>query len=94
MALIGGLPKPAPLNARAPGVTPGDRFRIRKALESQPNFPVTALHYIPDRLASDRSTPGIPMMPPATLSGKASDAGMAALFARNGSIVLSYDPIA
>ena len=34
------------------------------------------------------------MMPRPSLSDKSNDAGMAPLFARNGSIVLSYDPIA
>ena len=101
-ALIGGFPARAPLNARILGETQGNGFRIRKVLfESQPNFPVTALLYLPGDLPpgtasepiSGEKHPAILMTPGHYFTGKASDAGMAALFARNGFIVLTYDPL-
>src|SRR5271170_238353 len=49
LTLIGGLPEKTPLNAKSLGTTQADGFRIEKILyESQPNFPVTALLYLPD----------------------------------------------
>lgn len=94
LALIGELPERAPLHAQNLGETQGDGFRVRKVLfESQPNFPVTALLYIPD-LPSPRGRHAAILMTPGHYpTGKANDAPMAALFARNGFIVLSYDPI-
>jgi cephalosporin-C deacetylase-like acetyl esterase len=92
--LLGEFPQPTPLNAQSLGETKGDGFRVRKVLfESQPNFPVTALLYLPDRQNWNAKLAAILMTPGHYFSGKANDAGMAALFARNGFIVLSYDPI-
>jgi cephalosporin-C deacetylase-like acetyl esterase len=114
LALIGAFPERTPLHAKIVGETkvagendaPG--FRIQKLLfESQPNFFVTALLYVPDGEApggkigapgDGSSSPGskraaIIMTPGHGPSGKAGDASMAATFARNGFIVLSYDPI-
>jgi len=49
LALIGTLPERTPLNARVLGSTQADGFQIKKILfNSQPNFPVTALLYLPD----------------------------------------------
>src|SRR5208282_443398 len=49
LTLIGGLPEKTPLNAKSLGATQAEGFRIEKILfESQPNFPVTALLYLPD----------------------------------------------
>jgi len=108
LALIGGLPERTPLNAKTVGETQGDGFRIRKVLfESQPNFFVTALLYLPDGDApgGKRGAPSggasllgskraaILMTPGHGPSGKTGDAPLAAAFARNGFIVLSYDPI-
>ncbi len=108
LSLIGAFPQRTPLNAKVMGETPADGFRIRKVLfESQPKFYVTALLYVPDGRAADgkRGAPGdrplslgskraaILMTPGHAASGKAGDASVAAIFARNGFIVLSYDPI-
>ncbi len=94
LALIGKLPERTPLDARILGETHADGFTIRKVLFfSQPNFPVTALLYVPDAAARDGKRPGILMSPGHSPAGKAGDAGMAALFAMNGFVVLSYDPI-
>ncbi len=90
--LIGGLPERTPLNAKIMGSTQFDGFRIEKILfESQPNYLVTALLYLPE--GSQTKHAGIVMAPGHGPNGKASDARTAATFARNGFVVLSYDPI-
>src|ERR1700727_1350320 len=65
LTLIGGLPEKTPLNAKSLGTTQADGFRIEKILfYSQPNFPVTALLYLPEKLpkkppaANPAATPG------------------------------------
>ena len=100
LELIGAFPERTPLNAKVVGETKvvGENgtagFRIRKVLfESQPNFFVTALLYVPDGDAPGGKRAAILMTPGHGPSGKAGDAPMAATFARNGFIVLSYDPI-
>jgi cephalosporin-C deacetylase-like acetyl esterase len=99
LALIGGLPEKTPLNAKSLGTTQAEGFRIEKILyESQPNFPVTALLYLPDpKPGTNRSTqqklPAIVVAPGHYFTGKASDYTFASTFARNGFAVLSYDPI-
>lgn len=94
LSLIGAFPERTPLNAKVVGETPADGFRIRKVLfESQPKFYVTALLYVPDDQAAGGKRAAILMTPGHAASGKAGDAPMAAIFARNGFVVLSYDPI-
>ncbi len=108
LALLGGLPQKTPLNPRITGSTQLAGFHVEKVLfDSQPNFPVTALLYLPDlpqtsgapfvtaspsRVGSARF-PAIVMAPGHGPAGKASDFAMASTFARNGFAVLSYDPI-
>lgn len=93
-ALIGTLPERTALNAKTLGATQADGYRILKVIfESQPNFPVTALLYVPDGAEPSTKHPAILMTPGHYPTGKAADARMAALFARNGFVVLSYDPI-
>jgi cephalosporin-C deacetylase-like acetyl esterase len=94
LSLLGSLPERTPLNARVLGSTQADGFQIKKVLfDSQPNFPVTALLYLPDGPAAGGKRPAILISPGHYPTGKASDYSTAALFARNGFIVLSYDPI-
>ncbi len=94
LSLIGSLPPRTPLNAKFVGETQADGFVIRKVIfESQPNFFVTALLYVPDGPIADGKRAAILMSPGHAPSGKAGDAPVAAIFARNGFIVLSYDPI-
>ena len=94
LGLIGALPERTPLDAKVLGETRADGFAIRKVLfYSQPDFPVTALLYVPDGLAQAGRRAAILMSPGHSPAGKAGDAGMAALFAMNGFVVLSYDPI-
>jgi cephalosporin-C deacetylase-like acetyl esterase len=101
-ALIGEFPSRTPLNARILGETEGNGFLIRKVIfDSQPNFPVTALLYLPkdstrgpaSEPTSGEKHPALLITPGHYFTGKTSDAGMAALFAQNGFIVLTYDPI-
>lgn len=94
LALIGELPERTPLAPKILDETRADGFAIRKVLfYSQPNFPVTALLYVPDGASAGGKHAAILMSPGHGPAGKASDAGTAALFALNGFVVLSYDPI-
>ncbi|HEX3373231.1 MAG TPA: acetylxylan esterase, partial [Edaphobacter sp.] len=66
--------------------------------ESQPNFPVTALLYLPDakpgvNQTMEQKLPAIVVAPGHGFTGKATDYTFASTFARNGFAVLSYDPI-
>jgi cephalosporin-C deacetylase-like acetyl esterase len=93
-ALLGALPERTPLNARILGSTQADGFQIKKILfDSQPDFPVPALLYLPDGPAAGGKRPAILITPGHYSESKAVDYNAAALFARNGFIVLSYDPI-
>jgi cephalosporin-C deacetylase-like acetyl esterase len=99
LTLIGGLPERTPLSAKVLGTTQADGFHIEKILyESQPNFYVTALLYLPDaKPGANRNTqqklPAIVVAPGHGFTGKATDYNFASTFARNGFAVLSYDPI-
>jgi cephalosporin-C deacetylase-like acetyl esterase len=91
-ALMGGLPGKTPLNARVLGTTKADGFRMEKVVfESQPNYRVTAILYVPDSAAAGKKLPAIVVSPGHAASGKASDYPFASAFARNGFVVLSYD---
>ena len=80
-------------NPQILGETAFDGFRIQKILfDSQPNFHVTALLYLPAPLPAGK-LPAIVMAPGHGATGKASDFAFASMFARNGFAVLSYDPI-
>jgi cephalosporin-C deacetylase-like acetyl esterase len=90
--LMGGDFQKTPLNPRILGSSQLEGFRIEKVLfDSQPNFPITALLYLPDNKPA--KLPAIVMAPGHAASGKAGDFAMASTLARNGFAVLSYDPI-
>lgn len=90
--LMGGNFQRTPLNAKVLGSTQMDGYRIEKVVfESQPQFYVTALLYLPDNHAA--KLPAIVLAPGHAASGKAGDFVFAATFAHNGFAVLSYDPI-
>lgn len=94
LSLIGGLPERTPLNPRTMGTVQSDGFHIEKVLfESKPQFYVTALLYVPDGRPPASGFPAILMSPGHYPTGKAADYNTAAGFARNGFIVLSYDPV-
>ncbi len=94
LSLLGTLPERTPLNPKIFGETQADGFRIEKVIfESQPGFFVTALLYLPDGQPAGQKLPAILMAPGHSPAGKAGDYRTASLFARNGFVVLSYDPI-
>jgi cephalosporin-C deacetylase-like acetyl esterase len=102
LELMGGGFTRTPLNAKVVGSTRMEGFRIEKMVyESQPNFFVTALLYVPEgqgagirgQGTAGAKLPAVVMAPGHASSGKAGDYAMAATFARNGFVVLSYDPI-
>ncbi len=93
-SLIGPLPQRTPLNVKLMGVTQANGFRIQKLiLDSQPGFHIPALLYLPDGQPAGQKLPAILISAGHFPSGKVSDYTSAAIFARNGFIVLSYDPI-
>src|SRR5579875_3595602 len=94
LTLLGGLPQRTPLNASIMGETQAEGFVIRKVVfESQPGLRVTGLLYLPQGQTTEIRRPAILMTPGHYPTSKTHDAGMAALFALNGFVVLSYDPI-
>ncbi len=67
LTLIGGLPEKTPLSAKVLDSTQADGFRIEKILfESQPNFPVTALLYLPDAKPAANPAPHNKNSPPSS----------------------------
>ncbi len=93
--LIGELPgEKAPLEARVTGVVECDDYRIEKVyFESRPNHRVTANLYVPTK--EEGPFPGIAMPCGHSANGKACEAYQSAciLLAKNGLVVLIYDPI-
>lgn len=90
---IGGLPAATPLKARTVGALQGRGYRIEKLIyESQPDFPVPALLYLP---TTEPPYPAVLLPCGHSENGKAAGAyqrvGM--LLARNGMACLCYDPI-
>ena len=96
LALIGGLPEKTPLHARSLGTVQAHGFHIEKVIfDSQPDFPVTALLYLPDSSPGIKAgkLPAIVVAPGHGIQGKAGDYIFSSTFARNGFAVLDYDPI-
>jgi len=94
LRLIGPLPARMPLNPRTLGSTQLEGFRVDKVIfNSQPNFPITALLYVPNEATGNHNFPAIIMAPGHSPAGKAGDVTFATAFAKAGFIVLSYDPI-
>ena len=94
LRLMGPLPTRIPLNPRTLGSTQQEGFRVDKVMfDSQPNFPVTALLYVPNDATGSHNFPAIVMAPGHSPAGKAGDVAFATAFAKAGFIVLSYDPI-
>ncbi len=92
IALLGGpWPEHSALNPRITGASDHEGIHIERLLfDSQPNFPVTALLYLPQHTTK---LPAILMAPGHSPAGKAGDASFALAFAHRGFAVLSYDPI-
>ena len=91
---IGGLPERTPLNPKVTGVLKRSGYRIEKVIfESQPAFYVTANLYIPEN--SRAPYPGI-LLPLGHEAGGKSNPDwqhLAVTFARNGFVVLTWDPM-
>ncbi len=90
---LGGLPERTPLNAQIVGELPGDGYRIEKVIyECLPRLYVTALLYLP---LTKGPHPGVIVPCGHTANGKAGASYQRAciLLAKNGFVVLCYDPI-
>ncbi len=90
---LGGFPEKTPLNAKLTGTIEGTGFTVEKVIyESQPQHHVTASLYLPK---GKGPFPGVLMPCGHSANGKAADAyqRICMLLARNGFVVLSYDPI-
>ncbi len=91
---IGGLPAQTPLNPKITGVLKRNSYRIEKVIfESAPAFYVTANLYIPE--TGRGPFPGI-LFPLGHESGGKSNTDwqhLAITFARNGFVVLTWDPM-
>src|SRR5262245_22934883 len=91
---IGGLPERTPLNPKVTGMLKRSGYRIEKVIfESQPAFYVTANLYIPEN--SRAPYPGI-LLPLGHEAGGKSNPDwqhLAVTFARNGFVVLTWDPM-
>jgi len=91
---IGGLPERSPLNPKVTGVLKRSAYRIEKVIfESQPAFFVTANLYVPE--TGRGPYPGI-LLPLGHEPGGKSNPDwqhLAVTFARNGFVVLTWDPM-
>jgi cephalosporin-C deacetylase-like acetyl esterase len=91
---IGGLPAQTPLNPKITGVLKRNGYRVEKIIfESAPSFYVTANLYIPE--TGRGPFPGI-LFPLGHESGGKSNTDwqhLAITFARNGFVVLTWDPM-
>src|SRR5262245_41299 len=91
---IGGLPDRTPLNPKVTGVLKRSGYRIEKVIfESRPAFYVTANLYIPETPRAPY--PGI-LLPLGHEAGGKSNPDwqhLAITFARNGFVVLTWDPM-
>lgn len=91
---FGPEPERTPLNARITGVVERDTYRIEKVIfESRPNFPVTANLYVPTN--RKLPLPGVVGSCGHSATGKAIDAyqSFAQGLARQGYVMLIFDPI-
>ncbi len=91
---FGPFPKRTPLKPRITGKVERDQYTIEKVIfESRPGFLVTANLYVPKGIDSPR--PGVVGTCGHSANGKAAEAyqGFAQGLARQGYVVLIYDPI-
>lgn len=92
-SILGPLPEKTPLNARVVGTLEGDGCRIEKVVfESRPRHYVTANLYIPSK--GKPPFPGVAVACGHSAHGKAYEAyqSVCVLLAKNGFVVLIYDP--
>ena len=93
LQLIGGLPEHrGSVAVKQFGSIAGDGFRVEKvAYESLPGFWVTANVYLPAE--GEGPFPAIVVAPGHGAAGKLEDWSWGGNFARNGIVVLAYDPL-
>lgn len=93
LGIIGGLPeRNAAVAVKETGTIAGDGFRVEKiAYESLPGFWVTANVYVP--AAGPGPFPAIVIAPGHGAAGKLEDWNWGVNFARNGILVMAYDPL-
>ena len=90
--IFGPWPEKTPLNPRIVGTVERDEYRIEKLIfESRPNFPVTANLYIPK--GRDYPLPGVVVTCGHAKKAKVRYQYTAQGLARQGYVVLIYDPI-
>ncbi len=92
--MFGPMPERCDLNVRTVGVVELDDLTIEKVIfDSRPNFPVTANVYVP----KDAEFPAPAVIVPSGHSREGKGAyynqGVGQLLARNGFVVIAYDPI-
>jgi cephalosporin-C deacetylase-like acetyl esterase len=91
---FGPFPEKTPLNPRVSGVLTRDSYRVEKVIfDSRPDFPVTANLYVPTGRSG--RLPGVVGTCGHSANGKAAEAyqSFAQGLARQGYVVLIYDPI-
>lgn len=91
---LGGFPKRTPLHANVTGVVQREGYRVEKILfESQPQFFVTGLLYVPDARAAP--APGVLVPCGHSAGGKDMDAyqWVCIQLAKSGMVALIYDPV-
>ena len=92
--ILGQMPEKTPLNAKVAGVIRCDGYRIEKVVyEARPHHRVTANLYVPT--TGKGPFPAVAVPCGHTANGKASGAyqSVCILLAKNGFVVLIYDPI-
>jgi len=93
---LGRWPRRTPLNAQVTGVVRRQGYRVEKVLfESQPQFYVTALLFVPESERFAAPYPGVlvPCGHAREAKGYESYQTMGALLALNGMVALVFDPI-
>jgi cephalosporin-C deacetylase-like acetyl esterase len=91
---IGGLPQRTPLNANTTGTIERDGYRIDKVIfESQPRLYVTANVYVPTAGTPPYPAIVVPLGHEANGKAHVATQRLAVTFARNGFVVLVFDPI-
>jgi len=91
---LGGFPERTPLNAKVTGTIRREGYRVEKILfESQPQFYVTGLLYLPERTAVP--VPGVLVPCGHSAGGKDMDAyqRVCIQLVKSGLVALIYDPI-
>ena len=91
---LGGFPERTPLNAKVTGVVRREGYRVEKILfESQPQFYVTGLLYLPEKAAAP--VPGVLVPCGHSAGGKDMDEYQRACIqlVRSGIAALIYDPV-